>query len=451
MKRILRQPPLWLIVQAVTLVIAMWAAGRLSPVRQPDTATYEQFDWSSVSAVWSNIRTPGYPLFLAAADRLAPDHAAVPLLQLLILILAVWALYAGLRGCGYRQGVALACASTFYYRDDLLRWTSDLLADSLAASLALVAVSCFLAAGARDRAWRWWMALGLLTLVTCLVRPAYLFLVPLWPLLAWFFDRLVWRRDQPRARALRKAAALLVGMAAPLLAVCALRWTLVGHFGFVSFGGYNVIGIAGQLLDESLARQLPTDQQPLAEEILRARAQHAGYEPPASFLAMERMYNVTVWELAVPAARQLCADDTVAVNRALNELSWEVLRRRPAGYLRWLCLNAAHAVSESARLLATNVAVLATLALFCGLHAWRLYRRHASILQDPRPEVARARFHEAHLLFWTALLYWLANCGLVVPVEPTIFRYMVAGNLLLPAALACFVAHAAESTIEPTT
>ena len=108
----LRQPLLWLIVQAVVLVVALWGTGRLHPVRQPDTATYENVDWSSAPAVWSGIRTPGYPLFLAFADRLAPAHGAVPILQLAALILGAWVLYFGLRACGYRDWIALACAST---------------------------------------------------------------------------------------------------------------------------------------------------------------------------------------------------------------------------------------------------------------------------------------------------------------------------------------------------
>jgi len=441
MKRILSQPFFYLAAQGVVLIAAWCAAGRLDPVRQPDTATYEEFDWSRAEAVWSSIRTPAYPLFLELADRLAPNHQAVPLLQLGALVLAAWACYFGLRACGYRGWIALACASTFYYRDDLARWVPDVLADSLAASLALAATACFLALSARESGWLRWCVLALLTLVICLMRPAYLFLAVLWPALSLFLDTFVWRRDQSSRQRLGKAILLLLLMVAPLVGVCAMRWALVGHFGFVSFGGYNIIGITGQLLDESLVEQLPADSRPLAEEILRLRGQHAGYEPPTNFLAMERMYNVTVWELAVPAARHLHAGDPVAVNRALSDLSYEVLTRRPLGYVRWLCWNGMHAVSESAKLLATNVAVLLTITWFCLVHAWRLYR---GLVAPRRADLVR--FREAQVLFWTAAIYWIANCSLVVLVEPTQFRYMVAGNLLLPAALACFAAHYAERT-----
>ena len=444
MKRIVRQPLLWLIVQAVLLVAALWAAGRLHPLIHPDTATYEHVDWSSMSAVWSGIRTPGYPLFIDTAHLLAPDHRAVPALQVLAHILGAWVLFFGLRASGYGGWVALACASTFYYRDDLLRFTPDVLSDSLAASLALMAVGCFLATNARDGAWYRWICLVMLTLVTCLVRPAYLFLVPLWPLLTIVFDRLLLRRDRSWWQSLRKAALLAVGLAAPLLAVCVLRWAVVGHFGFVSFGGYNIIGITGQLLDDALARELPADKRRLADDILLARQQRPGFEPPIDFLAMERMYNVTVWEVTVPAARHLYAGDTVAVNRELRDLSYEILKRRPSGYVRWLCLNTLHAISESAKLLATNMAVLLVVALFCGVHAWQLLRGHVLLSGDGQQRGADVRFREVHLLYWTALLFWMANCSLVVLVEPAQFRYMIVGNLLLPAALASFVAQYAE-------
>ena len=147
--------------------------------------------------------------------------------------------------------------------------------------------------------------------------------MPLWPLLAFCLDLFVWRRDTSRWALLGKAVWLGAGLAAPLVAVCALRWAVVGHFGFVSFGGYNIIGIAGQLLDEELVRELPAGNRQLAEEVLRAREQYPGFERPADFLAMERMYNVTVWDVSVPVARRLYAGDTVAVNRELRDLSYE--------------------------------------------------------------------------------------------------------------------------------
>ena len=52
----------------------------------------------------------------------------------------------------------------------------------------------------------------------------------------------------------------------PFLAWSALRWFVVGHFGLVSFGGYNIIGIAGQFLQKDSTTQLSTDIRPLAVE-----------------------------------------------------------------------------------------------------------------------------------------------------------------------------------------
>jgi len=152
-----------------------------------------------------------------------------------------------------------------------------------------------------------------------------------------------------------------------------------------------------------------------------------------------------VWEVSVPVARRLYAGDSVAVNRELRDLSYAILQRRPAGYLRWLCLNTLHAVSESAKLLATNMAVLLVVALFCGVHALQLLRGPAPVSGSYPQDAADVHFREGHVLFWTALLFWISNCGLVVLVEPAQFRYMIVGNLLLPAALAGFVAQYAVS------
>ena len=186
MKRILGQPLLWLVVQAVLLVAALWSAGRLRPLIHPDTATYEHVDWSSMSAIWSGIRTPGYPLFIDTAAFCAPRHGAVPILQVVCHILGAWTLYFGLRAAGYRGWAALLCASTFYYRDDLLRFTPDVLSDSLAASLALMAVGCFLAANSGDGKWYRWLLLVLLTLAAPLWSQGATALYSRWNALSGF-------------------------------------------------------------------------------------------------------------------------------------------------------------------------------------------------------------------------------------------------------------------------
>ena len=90
------------------------------------------------------------------------------------------------------------------------------------------------------------------------------------------------------------------------------------------------------------------------------------------------------------------------------------------------------------------MAVLLVVAVFCCVHLWSLCRGRSTLDQARPLRPADVRFRELHVVFWTAVLFWIANCGLVVLVEPAQFRYMVIGNLLLPAVLACFVARYAE-------
>ena len=70
---------------------------------------------------------------------------------------------------------------------------------------------------------------------------------------------------------------MLVGLCSiaivPFLLFCFLRWVVVGHFGLVSFGGMNIIGIAGQFLTEDMIPKLPETVQPLAVRVLATRAE----------------------------------------------------------------------------------------------------------------------------------------------------------------------------------
>ena len=91
----------------------------------------------------------------------------------------------------------------------------------------------------------------------------------------------------------------------PFLAWSTLRWFVVGYFGLVSFGGYNIIGIAGQLLQKDWTTQLSTEVRPLAEEILRRRESQGSWPVKTTYDNMESYFDKMVWEIAVPAASEL--------------------------------------------------------------------------------------------------------------------------------------------------
>ena len=127
----------------------------------------------------------------------------------------------------------------------------------------------------------------------------------------------------------------------PVLVWSGLRWAVMGKFAVVSFGGYNLIGITGQFLDEEVVSHLDDDLQPLAGEALRRRGEIPADElpleesDPLNYMRMEGQYDITIWRVFEPAARAFY-DDPPTINSALKDLGVALARQHPRSYLVWL-------------------------------------------------------------------------------------------------------------------
>ena len=455
MKRLLGHPMVILAALALVSLGMSYAAHGFAPQATVDSDGYLNFDWSSPRAVLTSTRTFGYPLFLLAVRSISTDPRAVPIAHWLAGVLAAGIFYQGLVLAGYRKGTALWATSTLLFTRAMLKFAPWVLADSLASSLSIAAAGFFLGTLAPQGRWSMWIGLTLTTFLAYQTRPAYLFLVPLWPVVALWLDGWLLRRSQQR-QTVRRALWYVSASILPFLLFGLLRFVVIGHFGIVSFEGYNLIGVVGQFLDEQTAKELPDELRPLAELMLERRQQRSDAEPPSDFYAMQRMYNVTAWELAVPAAERLHGKSPVVINQALGRLSRELLVRHWRSYLRWLWWNAKHGIVQIVTLTFTDRGTVLLAAVFLGLHLWALWRGPPLAHGELADHVANqlrlddvTRHREAQVLFWTALAFCIAKLLLVVLVEPANDRYMSGAMPLLPAAIGAFFAHYIERLGQP--
>ena len=437
-----QSPPSWIGLGAVILAIVLAVSGRFQPQLADDTASYADFDWTSLNRALSQVRTPGYPLFLRAANWLAPHHHAVPALQFACWVWAVYAFYRGLCAVGLRPRVAGAAALAMLPGQTLLTLVAYVMTDSLALSLAVATAGYFFQLLSTTPQRSTWFLFGMLVFLTYFIRPAYLFVIPLWPLLAVVFDHWLLRRELPLRQVLVRGSGFGMVTTTPFLAFCLLRLAVVGHFGLVSFGGFTVIGIAGQWIDRPMVQDLPADLRPFANRFLDLRQPLEARLPPQGYLEMERMYDVIVWQMAAPAAREIYGSDPAVLNRELNRLTHEIFRRRPAGYVHWLLANGKHAFSQVCRLTAEDRGVRLVCAVFLCLHFLQLIRRREkSALLPPQP----VRRLESQILCWTAMGFAIAKILLVVLVEMAIDRYISAAIVFFPALWAVWAVQSLES------
>lgn len=435
------QPVVWVLLQAALVAAFLEATGQFEARLNPDSASYRQMPFDSLAAALSHTRTFGYPAFLRLVRAAAGTDLAAPYFQFAAYVAAAVGFCVALRSIGFSRPAAGAAASALLYSRVAFEQTGDVVADVLAAALAVASMSLLLVAIARPASVVAWAGLTPAVFLTYQTRPAYLFLVPLVPLVGFGLSAFVHRRPVRSFGCLGLTSLLAASTVVPLLAFCALRMAVVGHFGLVSFGGYNLIGISGQFLDEKLAREVSPEVRPLAQRIIQRRRLVADWQPPGDYWAMEAMYNPTVWTLTVPAAEELYGTDAVRTNRSITRLSREVIRLRPRAYLRWLVWSGREAARNFLYLFVTDRATRLCLLALIGSQAWLVWRRFRSGLLPPPPSTSDRRFVEFNTLLWPALAFAAAKLLLVILVETPIGRYVTAAMLFAPPAFAVLTWH----------
>jgi hypothetical protein len=414
------------------LVAAMLLVGvyvsRYSPHTVPDTLSYSQFPLGSLTSALNNSRPPGYPLLLAGIRMLSADYSALPLIQYVLWCLAVGCFWWGLGsmpiGRAYRAWICIP----LLFADVLHRNVDTLATDSVASATSVALVGCLIRlVSAEQVRTRLVLVISVLCLAACLIRPASLFLVLFVPGVGAILAA-DWRSG------LKRGSALLGAVSAPVLGYCLLRWLVVGQFGLVSFGGQNLIGIAGQWLDVSAISKLSSESQPLAR---LARQRQIAWEqdhplrPDQSRLqysVMEERYDPYIWLIFEPAAREYFQHNPARVNAGLRQLAQELIRIAPRNYLIWLGKASRQAIRVVAVQLASHPFVIFCVLVWGAGELARLRPGRLSRCDVESPEADR--FSATLLLI--AGLFLVLSTGLIVLVCTPIGRLMDAAAVFVP-------------------
>ncbi len=428
----MKSPWLWLVAQAVLVLGFLAVSSTTGVLRGFDAKTYEETLLpSSLSAKLQSMRTLGYPLFLAAVKSVNPDPVAVAITQLGLFVLATLAFARGFELFSGSAWLGLAAATPLLYCPLLVVYSAAILADVLAAAFALAALGGFWWVLARPSSPIAWTTLAAFLVLAYQTRPSYLFLLVLVPLAGGL---ITWRRLGAGRALGRILVGLLAASLLPFLAWCSLRWFTTGHFGLVSFGGVNLVGITASMLSPELVSELEPQHRALAESIVNGRKQRGlATTGELRFKRWGREYNKNVWRIATRSALRFCRhpgqSDTAAwveANRCLSQLSQAVIRHRPGLYLRWVTSAFGHSLLEIAR----HRTVWGTGLLLALALVVRFFRPQGRPTDPPPPRHSLAGLD----LALTAGLFLAGSLGLMVLVEAPIDRYLYAAMLLLPSA-----------------
>ncbi|MEK6257577.1 MAG: hypothetical protein AABP62_03065 [Planctomycetota bacterium] len=445
MRRFVSPAVILLGIQMLGIGIFLRAVGKLTPLITPDTASYVEFSFGSWTESLGRFRTPGYPLFLKVVGCVTPDYSAAPLLQFLAYCLGVILFHRGLRHVCPGEWRRVAISSSLLYANILHGYVDTLATDTLAAAGGIGVAGLLLGCQTGPaRKWPSLVAIGLATFLTCLIRPAYLFLVVFVPLAGMLLSMICLGRTDTTLRQGRKALAELLPVTlVPLLAYCLLRWCVVGQFGLVSFGGYNLIGLSGQWLDEEVLPELPAASRPLAELALQRQRLVREQTPVPragdrmSYTTLEMRYDETIWRVFQPAAEELYGADHRRINTELRRLATALVWARPKLYVLWLAKSARQAVRITVSDLVTNPVYL-LLTITCVLA--QIASTLSSSTARPQPETEQTnREGPDGALLLLAVSYAAFNLLLVILVCPPLGRLSDAAAVLLPTILVSFL------------
>lgn len=434
------------LLTALVLGLILHLIGRLQPVLVNDTPGYIGFPFDSWTAALSDQRTPGYPLFLRATMGLLANRAFVPLAHYAAYALGGFAMLWGLFRLTGECWPSFAAAMSLFATNILHRYAATIATDTLAAAAALCVIGLlcgYLGSPRRSRR-RLAPLLALAIFTAWQIRPAYLCLVPLVPLLGVLLTNgsPPTPRDVPTPR--RLAVTLTVLAVIPLLGWCLLRWCVVGQFGVVAFGGYNLAGIAGQFLDDDLVPRLSPAHWPLALAALEER----NHLPPRTiqmpeadrlnYSRMEANYDITIWSILTPAAQRLYGPNPRDINPELRKLSLEIIRKRPGDYATWL----AKSLRQSVRLILSDFAFnpAGFLLLLTGSLALLIAQSTPAAFSPPRPHTLRA-------ILLIALLYAAAQIAITILVCPPLGRFTDAASLFVPSLATLLTLHWSRSAL----
>jgi hypothetical protein len=337
----------WLTLLTVASVLTVGSFGGLSPWISPDTAGY--FDLGGFSSSLAAPRTPVYGWLVSLLTLGTSSFAVVPSLHLSVFIGGVWLLAASLLRFGLSEIAVISLSGTLLFSNAVLLLTSWIHPELFAIACSLYAISFVFMLACEKAPQGPWPYLGVLigAGLAYLMRPSFLPFAILLPVLY-----VVLRGLDGRAVSISKTSAIALASALPFICVSSVRAWVVSDFNIVSFGGFQMSGMAALMLDEDLVARLPAEMRAEATSILDDREQgeksgefigiplnSSGTRSFVSvalgyFDVLARTYDDVLHGIVRKTRK--AEESWVEFNRRLMRFSTAVISRAPQKYLAWV-------------------------------------------------------------------------------------------------------------------
>ncbi len=420
-------------VMGAVLLAVLAAAGWFHTDIAPDTASY-----IAAGAAADPLGASRLPLYGWAAGWMLA-HAA-PLLawtQAAIFLAGAAMLVASLQRVGLSREGAASLGIALGASTMLLLWARDAVPEVAGHGFLFMGLAA--AALAADGALAWVLAACIAVTLAWALRPSLL----AFAVLAAALPLLLPRRAPTRRGA--RALLLLAALLAPALGLSAWRAAREGSAMVVSFGGFQMSGMAALMLTPDIAARLPDDWRPTAAAILAARtkleqaggaiaipANSTGVRsfPSAALLYFDLLARTHDAVLYGAVMQQRGADESWPhFDARMEHFTLAVLRAAPADYAAWVLGALSRAVGHA---LVLNPVLLLASLLLVGLGTWRAMAASPALppTRNTTPDAPR----DWAILLPVIGLYTLGTLAPIVLVTFPAGRYIDSADLMLAAA-----------------
>jgi len=320
--------------------------GGFTPVMTPDSAGYMvEPGWPDMFAVE---RPPFYRwlVVVLTLDGRAPGLLAVA--QIALYVAAAGWLMRCLHATGLPGDAVLAVGITLLLANALLLMGNWVHPEVPAIALALAALGTTVRlVHSPHLSWPLLLLLVGSGGGAYLLRPSFLPIIIAFPVCGMLWRLASWQRARTG-----RAAVLMLALALPFLLVASLRLAVVRDFNIVSFGGFQMSGLAALTLSAETLPRLPQDARPLAEAVLAARsageANGSMIGVPRNSFGIRSFHSAALGYFDVLARthdevlygiviQQRQPDESwVAFNRRLQRWSIAVLTATPERHVTWM-------------------------------------------------------------------------------------------------------------------
>lgn len=423
----------FLLLSIVLAFLALAVSGGLVAVSTPDTGTYlRPWAWGPVwGSVWGGSRTPFLGLLLAP---FGDNFTLLPTIVALLFFAGVYYLYRSLIGFGVTEAGALALTLPLVVSNSLFRYTRDVSPEIPAIVFMLVALSYLLRLQqwSSNRIWHYlafMVALGM----AYLIRPSLIPFIVMMPVLSCVLSRLKTGRWNVRLATLIFALA-----AAPFITVSTVRYVAVGDFNTVSFGGFNMTGLASSILSEQIIPKLAAENRELARNILEKREAmtRTGEISPMvinydtgvrDYRRTARSYfdilanNFDELVYRVVKNERMPDENMVHLNRRMMAFCVDVVQAAPLDYAMWVLGGVRSWVGTATVLNPAFVGGGAALVIF---YFWLALSSGVPALRFERLDVA--------VISLITIIFSIGAGALTVLVTYPIIRYVSTSAIFLP-------------------